>query len=237
MDVNKQLYPPIEARIQHTLQVDGLQLYVEESGNPLGIPVLFVHGGPGGDCSAENRRFFDPYKYRIILFDQIGCGKSNPHACLIDNTTTQLIDDIEKIRHFLQVDNWILFGGSWGSTLSLLYAKKYPGKVISMVLRGIFLCREEDINWFYQQGADKFFPDYWQDFIVPVLPKNQHRMVDAYYELLTGEDEMARMRAAEAWSVWEGKTSTLKADEKLIEKFSNPHFALAMARNNYQCQN
>lgn len=206
------------------------QLYIEESGNPQGIPILFVHGGPGGGCSADNRRFFDPYKYRIILFDQRGCGKSTPHACLVDNTSQALTEDIEKIRSFLKIDKWVLFGGSWGSTLSLLYAEKYPDKVISMVLRGIFLCREEDIDWFYQQGADKIFPDFWQDFIAPILPKDQHRMVGAYYDLLTGEDELSRMRAAESWSVWEGKTSTLTTDEKLIEKFSNPHFALAMAR-------
>lgn len=225
------LYPPIEPYTQHSLQVDHLHsLYIEESGNPGGQPVLFVHGGPGGGCTPNHRRFFNPDEYRIILFDQRGCGKSRPHACLTNNTTAHLIEDIDKIRRYLGIDRWLLFGGSWGSTLSLLYAQAYPERVCGLILRGIFLCREQDIQWFYQQGANRFFPEYWQDYIAPIEPDKQDNLVEAYYELLTSEDEVARMRAAEAWSVWEGRTSTLETDPELVDHFGDPYHALAMAR-------
>ncbi|CAN8142718.1 putative proline iminopeptidase [uncultured Thiomicrorhabdus sp.] len=192
--------------------------------------MLFVHGGPGGGYSPTHRQFFNPNAYRIVLFDQRGCGQSHPHACLTNNTTAHLIEDIEKIRRHLGIEQWVLFGGSWGSTLSLLYAQSYPERVLGLILRGIFLCRDEDINWFYQQGADRFFPEYWQDFIAPIPPHKRNDMVESYYETLTSNDEVARMRAAEAWSVWEGRTCTLQTDDETVNHFGDPFHALAMAR-------
>lgn len=231
MTIDEILFPYIEPYAHHSLQVDNIHtLYIEECGNPLGVPVLFIHGGPGGGYSPVHRRFFDPNVYRIILFDQRGCGKSRPHACLTNNTTAHLIEDIEKIRRHLEVEQWILFGGSWGSTLSLLYAQTYPERVLGMILRGIFLCRNEDTQWFYQKGADRFFPEYWQDFIAPISEEKRDDLIGAYHEVLTGQNEVARMRAAEAWSVWEGRTSTLKANEDIVNHFGDPFHALAMAR-------
>ncbi|WEJ62878.1 prolyl aminopeptidase [Thiomicrorhabdus lithotrophica] len=225
------LYAPIEPYVQHSLQVDSTHtLHIEECGNPLGIPVLFIHGGPGGGYSPVHRQFFNPSDYRIILFDQRGCGKSRPHACLTNNTTAHLIEDIEKIRRHLEVDKWLLFGGSWGSTLSLLYAQTYPERATGLILRGIFLCRKQDVNWFYQNGANQFYPEYWADFIAPVEPKKRSNMIAAYHELLTSDNEVARMRAAEAWSVWEGRTSNLKTDPDTVNHFGEPFHALAMAR-------
>ena len=225
------LYAPIEPYVQHSLQVDSTHtLHIEECGNPLGIPVLFIHGGPGGGYSAIHRQFFNPSDYRIILFDQRGCGKSRPHACLTNNTTAHLIEDIEKIRRHLKIDKWLLFGGSWGSTLSLLYAQTYPERATGLILRGIFLCRTQDVNWFYQKGADQFYPDYWVDFIDPVEPEKRGNMIAAYHELLTSDNEVARMRAAEAWSVWEGRTSNLETDSNTVNHFGEPFHALAMAR-------
>lgn len=231
MTLHSPLYPPIEPFVQHSLQVDSTHtLHIEECGNPFGIPILFVHGGPGGGYNPIHRQFFDPQGYRIILFDQRGCGHSKPHACLTNNTTAHLIEDMDKIRRHLQVDKWVLFGGSWGSTLSLLYAQSYPERVYGLILRGIFLCRKEDVSWFYQSGADRFYPEYWRDFIAPVSPKNRSDIVSAYYELLTSHNEIERMRAAEAWSVWEGRTSNLQTDPDIVNYFSDPYHALAMAR-------
>ncbi|MDF2183051.1 prolyl aminopeptidase [Neptuniibacter sp. CAU 1671] len=225
------LYPEIYAHAEYQIRVSSLHtLYAEESGNPNGIPVLFVHGGPGGGCSPQHRRFFDPEKYRIILFDQRGCGRSTPHACLEDNHTQALIDDMEQIRNQLGIDEWLLFGGSWGSTLSLLYAQAHPERVIGLILRGIFLCRQQDLNWFYQQGADAIFPDYWQDYLQPVPPLKRDNLLKAYHELLTSPNEVARMAAAKAWSVWEGRCSTLDPNPDVVEHFADPHVALAMAR-------
>lgn len=225
------LYPPTEPYAQHSLQVDHQHnLHVEECGNPDGVPILFLHGGPGGGYAASHRQFFNPNEYRIVLFDQRGCGKSRPHACLTNNTTAHLIEDIEKIRRHLNIDKWALFGGSWGSTLALLYAQSYPERVLGLILRGIFLCRQQDIEWFYQKGADRFYPDYWQDYIAPIAPEKRGNLLEAYHQLLTSEDEVARMRAAEAWSIWEGRTSTLKADPDLVNHFGDPFHALAMAR-------
>lgn len=225
------LYPPTSPYVQHSLQVDSLHtLHIEECGNPKGVPVLFVHGGPGGGYGSIHRQFFDPKQYRIILFDQRGCGQSHPHACLTNNTTAHLIEDIEKIRRHLDIDEWLLFGGSWGSTLSLLYAQSYPERVLGLILRGIFLCRKQDVNWFYQKGADRFYPDYWKEFIAPIAPEKRHNMIEAYHELLTSNNELARMRAAEAWSVWEGRTSNLETDPDTVNHFGDPFHALAMAR-------
>ncbi len=225
------LFPEIQSNQHHQLQVDDLHsLYLEESGNPQGQPVLFVHGGPGGGTSEFNRRFFDPEKYRIILFDQRGCGLSTPHAELTDNTTAHLIADIEAIREFLKIESWLLFGGSWGSTLSLLYAQAYPERVNGLILRGIFLCRDQDIRWFYQQGADHIFPDYWADYAAQIPAAEQHDFVAAYHRLLTSDNEIARMSAAKAWSCWEARCSTLNPSSTLVNHFCDPHVALAMAR-------
>ncbi len=231
MKAMRSLYPAIQPYVRHTLEVDPPhRLYVEECGNPKGIPVLFLHGGPGGGCQASHRQFFNADLYRIILFDQRGCGCSTPRAELRSNTTAALLADIEIIRRQLGVDRWLVFGGSWGSTLGLLYAEAYPELVYGLVLRGIFLCRKQDIHWFYQDGASRLFPDYWQDFIAPVEPEKRSDMVKAYYELLTGSDEVARLAAAKAWSVWEGRTSTLVSKPELIEHFGNSQVALSMAR-------
>ncbi|MEH6576490.1 MAG: prolyl aminopeptidase [Amphritea sp.] len=225
------LYPDIHPYKQHRLAVDDIHtLHIEESGNAQGIPVLFVHGGPGGGTSSYHRSFFDPEKYRIILFDQRACGQSTPHAELKGNETPNLITDIEKIRKHLQVDQWLLFGGSWGSTLSLLYAETYPERVLGLILRGIFLCRPRDINWFYQDGASAIFPDYWRDYQNTIPEAEQHEMLNAYYRRLTSDNEIARMSAAKAWSVWEGRCSTLDPSNDVVDHFADPHVALAMAR-------
>ena len=225
------LYPEIHPYATHHLAVDDRHtLYIEECGIPKGIPVLFLHGGPGAGCEPYHRQFFDPEVYRIILFDQRGSGRSTPHADLVDNTTDHLIADIERIRQYLGVTRWHLFGGSWGSTLALAYAQMYPGRVRSMVLRGIFLCRDQEINWFYQQGASRMFPDYWQDFIAPIDSDKRDDLLTAYHALLTGKNELKRMAAAKAWSVWEGRTATLLPDKSVAEHFGDPHLALSMAR-------
>ncbi len=225
------LYPAIEPYVRHSIQVDTPHVvYVEECGNPAGLPVLFVHGGPGGGCEAWHRQFFNPDLYRIVLFDQRGCGRSTPHAELAVNTTPHLLADIEVIRQRLGIDRWLVFGGSWGSTLGLLYAEQYPEQVLGLILRGIFLCRSQDIGWFYQSGASRLFPDYWQDFLAPVEQGKRHDMVAAYYDLLTGDDEVKRLAAAKAWSVWEGRTSTLQSKPALVEHFAGSQVALSMAR-------
>lgn len=225
------LYPAIKCNRHFYLEVDDThQLYVEESGSADGIPVLFIHGGPGAGCSVDDRRFFDPEQYRIIIFDQRGSGRSRPHAELRDNTTSHLIDDIEKIRQHLGIDQWALFGGSWGSTLSLLYAQAHPDKVLGMVLRGIFLCRPIDLQWFYQQGASHIFPDYWEKFIEPIPVAQRHNYMQAYYELLTSNNELAKMNAAKHWSIWEGRCATLRPNHDVVDVFSDPHLALSLAR-------
>ena len=225
------LFPDIHPYKQHHLAVDDIHtLYIEESGNAQGIPVLFIHGGPGGGTSSFNRCFFDPEKYRIILFDQRGCGQSTPHAELAGNNSNNLIEDIEKIRAYLNIEQWLLFGGSWGSTLSLLYAERYPERVQGMILRGIFLCRNRDIHWFYQEGASAIFPDYWKDYEKVIPSAERDNMLAAYYQRLTSDNEIARMSAAKAWSVWEGRCSTLDPNSDVVEHFGDPHVALAMAR-------
>ncbi|MDX9874856.1 MAG: prolyl aminopeptidase [Spongiibacteraceae bacterium] len=227
----RSLYPDIKPYATHRLPVDGGHvLYVEECGSPDGIPVLFVHGGPGGGCTPKHRCFFDPMQYRIILFDQRGCGRSTPHAELGDNNTEALIQDMERIRTLLGVDRWVLFGGSWGSTLSLVYAERFPGRVRALILRGIFLCRRADLLWFYQEGASRIFADHWQQFIAPVPVAERGDLLRAYYRLLTGSNELARMAAAKAWSGWEALCSTLRPDSHLHDQFTEPRQALAMAR-------
>lgn len=227
----RSLYPAIKPYTIHSIKVDLPHvLHVEECGDPKGIPVLFVHGGPGSGCETYHRQFFNPEKYRIILFDQRGCGRSTPHACLESNNTQALVADMEIIREKLGIDKWVLFGGSWGSTLSLVYAETHPDRVSSLILRGIFLCRQREIDWFYQEGASRMFPDYWQDFVEPIAPKKRNHMVKAYYELLTGDNEIKRMSAAKAWSIWEGRTATLKGRKSVVNHFADPYTALSLAR-------
>ena len=196
------------------------QLYVEECGNPTGLPVLFLHGGPGADCQPYHRRFFDPEIYRIILFDQRGAGKSRPHASLEHNTTSALVSDIELIRQRLDIESWVVFGGSWGTTLALVYAQSHPKRVLAMILRGVFLCRPQEIRWFYQEGASRLFPDYWQDYISLIPPEERSDLLLAYHQRLTGDDEIARMSAAKSWSIWEGRCSTLLPDGSVYDRFS-----------------
>ena len=225
------LYPEIEPFKTRSLEVDNRHtLYIEECGNPDGIPALFLHGGPGAGCTPTHRRFFDPKRYRIILFDQRGCGRSAPHADLVDNTITHLIADIETIRRHLNIDRWLVFGGSWGSTLGLAYAEQYTAKILGLILRGIFLCSDQDIHWFYQSGASRLFPDYWQDYLKPISPEKRNDLVSAYYELLTGPDETKRLEAAVAWSLWEARTATLLPDAATQKFFAQASVALSMAR-------
>lgn len=225
------LYPDIQFNVKHSLAVDAVHtLYVEECGNPQGLPVVFLHGGPGAGCEPYHRRLFDPQRYRIVLFDQRGCGRSAPHAELAGNDTQNLIGDIEQIRAQLGIDRWLVFGGSWGSTLALVYAQAHPQRVLGLVLRGIFLCRPRDIQWFYQNGASNVFPDYWEDYLRPIPESERGDMVSAYYQRLTGDDEVARMAAAKAWSIWEGRTATLRPSPSVVEHFNASHTALSLAR-------
>ncbi|WP_445395313.1 prolyl aminopeptidase [Zobellella sp. An-6] len=226
------LYPPIAANRQQWLQVsERHRLYVEESGNPLGIPVVLVHGGPGAGTSPEHRRFFDPERYRIILFDQRGAGQSEPHAELADNHTQALIADMEQLREHLGVESWLLFGGSWGSTLALCYAIAHPERVLGLVLRGLFLGREQDLHWLYQPegGAAQLFPDYYRDFLTPLDGDARH-LLSRYYRLLTSHNELARLNAARAWAVWEGRISTLLPRPDAENHYGEAHSALALAR-------
>ena len=225
------LYPEIKPYARHQLAVEHPhELYVDESGTPDGLPVVFVHGGPGAGCDEASRRWFDPTVYRIVTFDQRGCGRSTPHASLDRNTTWDLVADMERIREHLGIDKWVLFGGSWGSTLALAYAQTHPERVHALILRGIFLCRPQEIEWFYQAGASRLFPDYWEDYLAPIPAEERHDLVGAFYRRLTGSDQIAQMHAAKAWSVWEGRTATLRPDGHVIERFSEPQRALSIAR-------
>ncbi|HLQ26737.1 MAG TPA: prolyl aminopeptidase [Acidiferrobacterales bacterium] len=225
------LFPEIRPNAQYRIAVEPPhELYAEECGDPQGLPVLFVHGGPGAGCEDYHRRFFDPNSYRIVLFDQRGSGRSTPHACLEKNTTQALVADMEIIREHLHIERWVLFGGSWGSTLSLVYAETHPERVLGLILRGIFLCRPHEIGWFYQAGANKIFPDYWQDFIAPIPENERHDLLHAHYRRLTGSDEIARMASAKAWSLWEGRTSNLQQKKSVTDFFGSAHIALSLAR-------
>lgn len=227
----RKLYPEIQPYTSHRLKVDHPHvLYVEECGNPNGLPALLVHGGPGAGFESYHRRFLDPNVFRMILFDQRGAGHSTPHASLESNTTQHLVSDIETLRDHLGIDRWVLLGGSWGSTLSLVYAESYPERVLALILRGIFLCRPHEIQWFYQDGASRIFPDYWQDFIAPIPTEERDDLLRAHHRRLTGDDEVARMASAKAWSLWEGRTATLGRNKAVVEFFGSPHTALALAR-------
>lgn len=224
-------YAPIEAFRTGFLQVDEEHsLYWEESGNPAGKPILFLHGGPGIGTNPNNRRFFDPQHYRIILFDQRGCGKSTPFSSLNNNTTWHLVEDIEKLRKHLQVDKWIVFGGSWGSTLALTYAIKHPESVSGMILRGIYLCRPKDISWYYQAGVNQLFPDVWENYIAPIPLEERNDFVQAFYTRLTSSDANVRRAAAQAWSGWEGATTKLEFDPALYASFTQEDSADSIAR-------
>lgn len=224
-------YPEIEPYRTERLKVSSIhELYLEESGNPKGKPVVFVHGGPGGGTDSSHRRFFDPERYRIILFDQRGCGKSTPHASLEENTTWDLVDDMEKIRMHLGIERWQVFGGSWGSTLALAYAQQHPTAVTELVLRGIFLLRKKEINWFYQFGASEIFPDAWEAYRDEIPENERHDFLKAYYKRLTSDNSEVRLNAARAWSMWEGRTSRLWTEHSSDDRFGAEEFALAFAR-------
>jgi len=225
------LYPPIEPYEDGKLAVSSLHtLHYELSGNPGGPPVVFLHGGPGGGTVADHRRFFDPDACRIVVFDQRGAGKSTPHAALEENTTWDLVADVERLRVHLGIDRWVVFGGSWGSTLALAYAETHPERVRALVLRGIFLCRPQEIHWFYQEGASAIFPDRFAEYVEPIPEAERGDLLHAYYRRLTSQDEAVRLAAARAWSVWEGSTLRLIPDPKVIAEFDEPHKALALAR-------
>lgn len=230
-DPNSWMYPPVEPHFAGHLKVSGgHEIYYEVSGNPKGKPVVFVHGGPGGGTEPKHRQFFNPEKYRIVLFDQRGCGKSRPWASLEENTTWNLIDDMEAIRAKLGIDKWVVFGGSWGSTLSLAYAQKHPERVTALVLRGIFLLRKKEIHWFYQSGANAVFPDAWEPYMEAIPERERSDFLSAYHKRLTSPDREVQLAAARAWSTWEGATSKLFPDDAVTQRFGADDFALAFAR-------
>ena len=225
------LYPPIEARQSGRLRVSDLhEIYWEESGNPYGLPVIALHGGPGGGSSPEMRRFFDPEAYRIILVDQRGCGRSTPHSELRENDTWALVSDIEAIREHLGIDKWVVFGGSWGSTLSLSYAVTHTERVIGLILRGIFLITDAEIQWFYQDGASRLFPDAYDRYIAPIPEEERGDLLTAFHKRLTGDDRRARIEAAKAWACWEGETISIQGPSSRPARFEEDSFADAFAR-------
>ena len=225
------LYPAIEPYATGMRPVSDLHtLYFEQVGNPNGKPIVFLHGGPGGGCEPFYRRYFDPQKWRVVLFDQRGCGRSTPHAELRENTTWDLVDDIEKLRSHLGINSWTVFGGSWGSTLALAYSQTHPDRCTGLILRGIFLLRSKELRWFYQEGASYLFPDAWEDYLKPIPPAERHDLIAAYYQRLTSTDPLVRQKAAQAWSVWEGRTSKLLVDPALAQRFGMENFADAFAR-------
>jgi proline iminopeptidase len=231
MAPRRTFYPEIDPYDAGFLQVSDVHsVYYEQSGNPEGKPVVFLHGGPGGGTSPKQRRFFDPARYRIVLFDQRGCGKSRPHASLEDNTTWHLVSDIEKLREKLGVSRWQVFGGSWGSTLALSYAEKYPERVTELVLRGIFLLRRWELEWFYQSGTSRLFPDAFRAYEQLIPKEERGDLIGAYYRRLTSDDAAVRQEAARVWSVWEASTSHLFADEDYIRNCAGDAFSLAFAR-------
>lgn len=227
----KGLYPPLEPFRHFELDVsDGHRIHVEQCGNPQGVPILFVHGGPGGGIDVNSRRFFDPAFYHIILFDQRGSGRSRPFASTDANTTWHLVADMEIIREHLGIECWALFGGSWGSTLSLAYAQKHPERVTALILRGVFLCREADLDWFYYQGAPQIYPEHYPDFLAPVPVDERHDLVGAYRKLLDDPDPAVREHAAHAWTLWELRASKLEPDAAYLRENSQPEHAVPIAQ-------
>ena len=227
----RSLYPDIEPYDSGLLPVDERHtLYYEQCGNPGGKPVVMLHGGPGAGCGAKMRRFHDPAHYRIVLFDQRGSGRSTPHADLVGNDTWSLVADIEKLRTHLGIERWQVFGGSWGSTLALAYAETHPQRVSELVLRGIFMLRRWELQWFYQEGCSRLFPDAWEQYLAPIPVVERGDLISAYYRRLTSPDEGTRLAAARSWSVWEAATSLLLQDADFIQGHEDAHFALSFAR-------
>ena len=225
------LYPPIEPHVAGRLAVGGgHEIYFEVSGNPHGKPVVIAHGGPGGGSNPTMRRYHDPSRYRIILFDQRGCGRSTPHASLEDNTTWHLVDDMEQLRRHLGVERWQLMGGSWGSTLALAYAQRHPESVLDMILRGIFLLRREELDWFYQDGCGWLFPEAFENYCRVIPPAERHDMIGAFYRRLTDPSGAVQLEAAKAWSIWEGSTLSLHPDPERVRLFGADSYAVAFAR-------
>ena len=229
MENQLNLYPKIKPYDSGFLNDDQHQVYFEQCGNPDGKPAIFLHGGPGGGGSEDVRRFFNPDLYRIIIFDQRGCGRSKPHGCLENNTTWHLVSDIENLREKLGIEKWLVFGGSWGSTLSLAYAQAHPKSVSELVLRGIFLLRKEELHWFYQDGASRIFAEAWSEFLDIIDEDKRKNLMSSYHEIFKSDDKEKRLKAAIAWSKWEAATSSLAYKPSLVEEFSNPEFALAFA--------
>lgn len=224
-------FPPLKVNEVYAIPVSGgHQLYVEESGNPHGIPVIVLHSGPGGFSETWHRRLFDPERYRIILFDQRGCGQSTPLASLENNTTQDLLADIETIRTTLHVDRWVMVGGGWGSLLALLYAEQHPQQVRALLLWSIFLGRKQDIHWFFGDGTRRIFPDYWESFVAPIPENERDDLLNAYYDRLTGSDDLMRRVAAKAWASWEGRATTLEPQQRRIDHFTEPPHANSLAR-------
>jgi proline iminopeptidase len=223
------LFPPIEPFNSGFMERDGHQIYYEQCGSPNGKPAVFLHGGPGGGGSTAVRRFFNPKKYHIVIFDQRGCGRSKPHGCLEKNTTWDLVEDIEALKNMLRIENWLVFGGSWGSTLSLAYSQTYPASVSEMVLRGIFMLRKKELDWFYQEGASNIFPEAWEKFLEPIDENQRDDLMSAYHKIFKSDNEEKKLAAAIAWSRWEGSTSSLSYNPDMANSFSNPQFALAFA--------
>jgi len=231
MNLNYELFPAIEPYDKGYLQVSSKhKIYYEQVGNPKGSPILFIHGGPGSGISADNRRYFDPNYYRVILFDQRGAGLSQPSAELQENTTWDLVADIEKIRQHLGLQTWSVFGGSWGSTLGLTYAITHTAAVKALILRGIFLCRPSELQWFYQQGASQIFPDLWETYKNYIPTEERHDFIAAYYKRLTDKNFDTRVVAAKIWSQWEAGTSRLKINQQAVQSFEDTKHALEFAR-------
>ena len=231
MRERRTFYPDLQPFNRGRLRVSGLhEIYYEECGNPGGKPVVVLHGGPGGGISPFLRQLHDPAAYRIVLFDQRGCGASTPHAELAENTTWDLVADMERLRLHLGITRWQVVGGSWGSTLALAYAETHPDTVTELILRGIFTIRQREIAWFYQRGADALFPDVWEGFVAPIPQAERHDLLSAYHRRLTGADRAVQLACARAWSAWEAATVSLLPDAKRVADFSEDHFALAFAR-------
>lgn len=225
------MYPENEPYRTGRLKVSDLhEIYFEECGNPQGKPVVLIHGGPGAGCSPTMRRLHDPKAYRIILFDQRGCGRSTPYAELRENTTWHLIEDMEKLRAHLGIEQWQVTGGSWGSTLGIAYAQAHSRQVSELVLRGIFLLRKSELLWFYQEGCSWIYPDLWEDYVAPIPPGERGDMMEAYYRRLTAGDRTDQVNCARAWSQWEGGTLSLFPDEARVAKFGEESYAIAFAR-------
>lgn len=227
----RELYPPRQPYNEGELKVSDLHtIHFEESGNPEGKPIVLLHGGPGGGCPPFYRQYFDREKWRLVMFDQRGCGQSKPHAELQENTTWDLVNDIEKLREYLNIHQWVVFGGSWGSTLSLAYSQTHPDRCKGLILRGIFMLRQKEIRWFYQEGASYIFPDAWEEYVKPIPINERDDLLTAYYQRLTSPDAQIRLEAARAWSIWEASTSRLFPDLDLKQRFGIDAFAEAFAR-------